>query len=1274
MTEIPDECYTDPSIRCEEHACRPGTLGIACGDGDCRETGCQNGRWKRFQRALYSKPKSIRIKETCWDAMNDLIRDKKYKEMPYAMHYAQRDCPAVIDFPAYPVALGHIHFVYTKKQFLIDSVNEFAIPNYICYKDELCPNISTIHSLFSSVNHTPIHTNRSLKCHATTFLPFHQMSRITHWDDLLLAIEEFFSSSCLSYDQMRYPDKIKCSSHSQLYQCKHSSKCISKYRLHDGLRDCPLGDDEDYPESCSLPHQQYRFKCQQSNQLSVCASSILLDHKQYQCTTRLLNEQLDLSNGKFHENSLISFQTLCDGFQERLPLIINNENETDETNCYDHIWPCKNLYTQCDGYWNCQNGADELGCPSQFDNSINNIICDPMEHICVSIKTLKLMCLNLSKVDDGKIDCLGGYDERKPCRIYNEKNSLNRRFLCRDDTIPNNKSIFDSEWLSCIFIDELCDGSEDCGISSEDEQICSSSSKEVNYCALSNNRYKSRIHEILCSLDETNKPTIVHFAFKRSMNALTNSTVETVSNSIIQSFQNIRSLIDSHLYMYHRRCNRGVPIQMRQGKSNTFKTYCLCPPSYYGLNCELQSQRISITLQFRVSGEWRTVFKFVITLIDSDYRVHSSEQLTYVSFSHCNSKFSFYLLYKTRMKNERRNYFIRIDTFLANTSEHRASWIYPIKFLFLPVHRLAFQLNIPLKSSTELCSLFCNNHGICIKDQNSQQEMCFCHSGWTGLHCEKKYQCECSSDALCVGSSLTCLCPLNRFGRRCYLEQNICESFPPVCFHGGLCVPTDIRMQTFGKSYMCTCLNDYSGDQCQYRNTRINIKFSPKIIDYSSALFLHLISANGKQTHTRTTMLAKVNFDQTDVRFYTSFEFHIIFAQSKTNYYLIDILPEYIPERNISKEILFSQRCLSIFELFNLTIIQYHPLRRAKYYHQACQQYKSLSCFYDLDTFLCLCTNDRHANCFNFDFHIENDCRGNNYCLNKGKCFQDLPQCPTISVCSCADCHYGSRCQFSTKTYGISLDAILGYHIRPNLSFFKQSKPVKTSMALVITISTLGMISSILSILTFRKENARKLGSGVYLFVSSILCSLIMCTLLFKFLLLYLIQSEVLIQPWILKSNCILMDFLLQIFLHMVDWLNACVSIERVIAKWIIPFIIIINIGTEVHDPIHRRLIHDEDEHRTWCIADYEIHPYTLSSIITTVCSRSSLHTNGTYKQVLIKQFQGHKHLLITSALLILLTLPRLIITFATGCMNHQNYIKKNFVLFLGQYRQTIRR
>ena len=74
----------------------------------------------------------------------------------------------------------------------------------------------------------------------------------------------------------------------------------------------------------------------------------------------------------------ILFPTICDGFQELLSNHdIQNQNETDETECEQ--WQCNNIYTHCDGIWNCPNGADEIGCDS---SSILN--CSSNHHICVS--------------------------------------------------------------------------------------------------------------------------------------------------------------------------------------------------------------------------------------------------------------------------------------------------------------------------------------------------------------------------------------------------------------------------------------------------------------------------------------------------------------------------------------------------------------------------------------------------------------------------------------------------------------------------------------------------------------------------------------------------------------------------------------------------------------------------------------------------------------------------------------------------------------------------
>ncbi len=74
--------------------------------------------------------------------------------------------------------------------------------------------------------------------------------------------------------------------------------------------------------------------------------------------------------------------------------------------------------------------------------------------------------------------------------------------------------------------------------------------------------------------------------------------------------------------------------------------------------------------------------------------IHWYEQIIYIPTYHGDQKFNIYLLYSASPKNDTKNYSIHIDAFDKTLLTYRASWHLPIRFQFLPVHRISSQLII----------------------------------------------------------------------------------------------------------------------------------------------------------------------------------------------------------------------------------------------------------------------------------------------------------------------------------------------------------------------------------------------------------------------------------------------------------------------------------------------------------------------------------------------------------------------------------------------------
>lgn len=751
-------------------------------------------------------------------------------------------------------------------------------------------------------------------------------------------------------------------------------------------------------------------------------------------------------------------------------------------------------------------------------------------------------------------------------------------------------------------------------------------------------------------------------------------------------------------------CNRGIPVDIDQD------IWCLCPPAYYGSRCEYQNQRVSLTVQFRqeVGFRWNAVFTIVFTLIDDDeHQIESFDQIMYLPTRDCSAKFNIYLLYSQRPKikseESKKSYSVRIDAYNSRDLSHHATWYLDIPLQFLPVNRISTQLNMPARAARTFLTASICVHGRQVKIENSDRiALCLCDAGWSGRRCDIEQRCDCSTESRCVGEKINnrsiCICPLQKLGRRCHLQISSCSGNP--CQNGGACVPSDQRISM--TNFTCICNEGYFGTYCEHAKRKVQISFTDGL-SIPVAIIAHFISVPDKSIPPiRITSFKRSKIDENFISLSINFEYHMIFVEIDSLYYLAVLQEEGVTSDRIDTSISPSRRCPSVKEFFNSTIMEYKILRRVKYYHSVCQM--NWPCFYD-EIYMCLCTTERHANCFEFDHQKNQLCRtADQYCQHaEARCFEDHPVCPTSLLCVCPKCTFGAKCQFSTSGFGFSLDAIIGYHIRPCTRLTEQNLVVKVSMTLTMCFFSLGLINGFLSIATFKSPIIQQTGSGVYLLCSAGTSIVIMIVLLMKFWFLFLSQTSSITNDLFLLINCKSMDFLLNTLLNVIDWFNACVGIERAltvskgalfdkvkskrIARWIVLGMLCVIIGSNVSDPIYRRLIDDgEEDQRIWCVVSYPkklevfvqminifhfLIPFAINLLIAFYIihqmarQRSSVRKDETYWQQLREQFDQLKNLFISPCILVVLAFPRLLIAFLAGCMKT---IREPWLFLIGYF------
>ena len=301
---------------------------------------------------------------------------------------------------------------------------------------------------------------------------------------------------------------------------------------------------------------------------------------------------------------------------------------------------------------------------------------------------------------------------------------------------------------------------------------------------------------------------------------------------------------------------------------------------------------------------------------------------------------------------------------------------------------------------------------------------------------------------------------------------------------------------------------------------------------------------------------------------------------------------------------------------------------------------------------------------------------------------------------------FGDRCQHYGKGIGLNLDDILRYEIQPNTTWIQQPASVKTSVVSIIGMLVVGLVNSLFSFLTFHQAESREVGCGMYLLASSISSILTMIMFTLKFWFLILTQIDLITNPSVLRGLCLFVEPLLKLFLYLNTWYYACVAAERAItvyqgikfnkkkskcvAQWVLLLLPIFIAGSVIHEPWHRELIYNKEKRYPKCVVSYSstvqyyntmilffhfLAPFStnlfsaLFIVFRTASQRSVSRVRSSYRQHLCVQFAEHKQLLISPIILVILSLPRLIISLLSGCIEvsrHSSwYLFGYFVSFI---------
>ena len=624
-----DACMAADDFLCEETSCR--WKEYSCGDGGClsyatagvasmnAKNRCSNLRNLLLVKKLFSSTSTD--VDRCWTSMICLVGfSHLYSDIAcpeeQLISLIEEHCPDEFFFPANPVIYSFVYFLYVQTG--RTDWSSYTGPDYICYKEERCKNLTATRATIMKNNLTCIAIDKN------------SFSWTNYYEYVLYLFSSCYSS--LNSVKGNIDEKL-------LFQCQRSNTTISIHHVNDKRRDCYFGEDENSTiDFCSFGLED-TFVCLTNRK--QCVRQLSLDDNENDCSDGSDEDHLHAYKAcpgrtcvhRFQQSlqleEIYVFGDLCDGMVNHY-LFPEQSGETDETDCQHWPYRCYNSpFTRCDGFWHCPNGLDEYNCgqtsmKSQIEKAFR---CAPNAHYCVQFTPnrmdIQLRCLPYNRSGDGIVDCIGATDERlvNPC-TRNYPFDYKKRFLCMNSSV-------------CIAATQVCDRNVDCPWE-DDELVCPwlhQSNATKFYCQNAPSRLLERCDGIatnsagcqhrenswFCDLAPRRPQRITYHSSNLAL--YPNISLITQSKSSIIAEADRVALGRSMPVKHHQiwLCNHGYPV--RSTNSST-QYLCLCPPMYYGEQCQYQSERLSVHLKLKQSYYFHSLLRR--RSVQSHPRIHQS--------------------------------------------------------------------------------------------------------------------------------------------------------------------------------------------------------------------------------------------------------------------------------------------------------------------------------------------------------------------------------------------------------------------------------------------------------------------------------------------------------------------------------------------------------------------------------------------------------------------------------------------------------------------------